>query len=85
MYFFTERHAKSTANHLSKIPAKSETPTPIIEKVMNYYQYLIKKNLVVQDQSLFKSASARESRDFLLIFRFLVKFEHYTTCIVFET
>jgi len=36
-----ERGAKSTANHLSNIPTKSETPTPIIEKVMNIYQYLV--------------------------------------------
>ena len=56
--FFTARRAKSTANHLSKIPAKSETPTPIIEKVMNFYQYLVfvfknKTNLVLYRTSPF--------------------------------
>ena len=38
MYFFTERHAKSTANHLSKIPAKYVLPTPIIKKVTIYFR-----------------------------------------------
>ena len=32
--FFMKRGAKSIGNQLSKIPTKSEPPTPIIEKVM---------------------------------------------------
>ena len=35
--FFMKRDAKSIGNQLSKIPTKSEHPTPIIEKVMNFY------------------------------------------------